>query len=322
MFIETYKYWMDRATGENKIIFKVAVNTEEQKQEILQSIPDIDIHVLGNHIKGVPMASYCLTHDFEAEKDEDIVIWMSDDFYCPDKWDKIINDEYSFGYNGCVVYRDGIQGYLGPVTMPILTYHAFKMINKVLYNPIFHHSYSDNLLYSNLRDLNLMKDLRNESNIIFEHRHHSAGKRQRDEADAFVDGWFEHDHIIYDNIMKKSMKDRLTPSLCSDLTFSILISTTDKKKDKFDRLIKQLDTQYDDLAEGKKLLFEVVFLSDYIPEKDKRKELLLRARGEYVYFVDATDSLPDNFLHITFWRLESKPDTIDKRIYELVRLYE
>jgi len=312
MFISTLKHWVNNSSGENNIFFKIAVNTESQKEEILKSVPQLDVRVLGSHIRGVPMASYGLTHDFEAEKDEDIVIWMSDDFFCPKDWDKIIIDEYSDGFNGCVMYKDGIQYTNGLVTMPILTYSALKTVGKIIYNPIYHHCFADNMLYDNLKSFNLIRDLRFTSDILFEHRHFTTGKRAKDEVDLFICDFYPIDEKKYIEYFHKPISEKIKPSIFYEKKLSVLIPTMERRKKYFDRIIENLTKSYDKLTDAQKEMVEVVFSSDDGSASigAKRNDLLTRATGEYIAFVDDDDLVSEDYYSLILKALETNPDVV------------
>ena len=82
MMQSTYQCWLNNADDKN-IKLMVAVNTEEQKNEI--RIKGATILVSGD-VKGVTHACKMLSDAVQADPN-DIIILASDDFYAPLHWD-------------------------------------------------------------------------------------------------------------------------------------------------------------------------------------------------------------------------------------------
>ena len=89
---------------------------------------------------------------------------------------------------------------------------------------------------------------------------------------------------------------------------SILIPTMESRKDMFEKLLKELDTQ---------IMGGMVDVdADATPELsigEKRNNLLQRARGEYVCFVDDDDEVSKDYVYDIMEALMQSPDCLSLR---------
>ena len=196
-FIKCFDDWYEKCEDKSNIFLYLALSREghvETIKKYLQSKIDkekVKLILTSPNIVGVTYPTYMLCRYLTINtcKDDDIIILSSDDFFPPDKWDKILKEEFQ-NYSGCLIFNDLNQNahpHGMVVQIPIMDYKTLKSLNNVIYNPSFNHFSSDNELYDNLVELNKVKDLSIEkSNIIFEHRHYTVGKRNLDEFDDLV----------------------------------------------------------------------------------------------------------------------------------------
>jgi len=196
-FIKCFDDWYEKCEDKSNIFLYLALSREghvETIKKYLQSKMDkekVKLILTSPNIVGVTYPTYMLCRYLTINtcKDDDIIILSSDDFFPPDKWDKILKEEFQ-NYSGCLIFNDLNQNahpHGMVVQIPIMDYKTLKSLNNVIYNPSFNHFSSDNELYDNLVELNKVKDLSIEkSNIIFEHRHYTVGKRNLDEFDDLV----------------------------------------------------------------------------------------------------------------------------------------
>jgi len=205
--INTFNHWINTAFDKSKIKLYIAVNTLEEKNKFPN---DWNVTITGNHV-GVTWPTTILSQNLIKDKtipDDDIVILCSDDMWSPLNWDLILCDEFK-EYNGCIIFNDNYQ--LNEIiTLPIMTFNTLKQLNGYIYHSMYCHSYSDNELYDNLKELNLLKDIRkSKSNLIFEHKHHCNNKRPYDNIDYLFLQKENIDHILYDQRKKLSLKEKL-----------------------------------------------------------------------------------------------------------------
>jgi len=210
-FLEMHKIWMQRALNKNNIITKVAVNWEQHKQ----ILKDFDVTVVNTDKIGVCYPSYVLSSNLECKNDSDIIIFASDDFNPPVNWDNYLIKKMD-GKSGGLIVRDGYQALdfsnmLHPcITIPIMTYECLKKLNKIIYNPVYCHMFSDSELYLNLKEMNLLIDVRNDDDKqVFEHLHHSTGKRNADLADQHYYSKWKEDEITWNKRRLMTLEERL-----------------------------------------------------------------------------------------------------------------
>jgi hypothetical protein len=212
MFTSTYKKWERNADHSAEIITNAGVNTEEQKNEILELNKNrigLNVFALGEDIKGVPTANYKLLQAFEFQ-DDDIIVIGADDFECPNHWDSIILDCFK-NFDGCIIFNDGNPEIQKPIiTIPILTGRLLHKMNKIVYHPAYRHNYADNEFFANVSTLGEVVDLRlTKPNIIFEHRHWIFNKRPRDNADQFAVTHVDQDKATWEARSQLPIEERL-----------------------------------------------------------------------------------------------------------------
>jgi hypothetical protein len=186
LFITNHKRWMKSAFNPRRIKTLVAVNTEEQKQELLNYNSSLEIKVCGEGL-GICKPIYELTRDLKAD-DTDTIIVVSDDVDCFYNWDIHIRGLYTI-FSGCLFFNDGVQDIRNignpAITMPVMDYKTLKILNFIIFHPDYKHYFSDNELYRNVKDLGLLTDLRDDK-TVFQHEHFDIGKRERDSHDLEI----------------------------------------------------------------------------------------------------------------------------------------
>lgn len=189
-FIQMHTNWINRSENPENIKTLVAVNTQEEA-DFLSNYNTI---VVNPKNIGVCEPSYKLSSSIEPA-DDDIIIFASDDFYPPEKWDTYLINKLK-GKKGALFVRDGYQlpdssNMLHPaITIPIMTGSCLKRMNNVIYHPVYNHMFSDCELYLNLKDLNLLIDDRMTDETTFQHLHYAGGKRQSDQFDKiYMSKW-------------------------------------------------------------------------------------------------------------------------------------
>jgi hypothetical protein len=218
-FKNAHGEWIKRADNPEKIQTYVAVNWKEHANELSEYLKKNYLLTLNTDKIGVCYPSYELSSKLGIEmgtaKDDDIVVFASDDFMAPQGWDTyLINKLNGKGDVGLMV-RDGYQlpdssNMLHPaITIPIMTYGCLKKMNMVIYHPSYSHMFSDCELYDNLKELNLLYDDRLSDETIFEHLHYAAGKRQPDQADQAYNNKWKEDELTWNKRKLMSVEKRI-----------------------------------------------------------------------------------------------------------------
>jgi len=206
-FKSAHSEWIKRADNPQNIQTYVAVNWQNDADELREYLKKNYLITVNTNKIGVCYPSYQLSSNLGIKmgvvKDDDIVIFASDDFMAPQGWDTyLINKLNGKGDVGLMV-RDGYQlpdssnMLHAAITIPIMTYGCLKKLNMTIYHPAYNHMFSDCELYNNLKDLSLLYDDRINDTTIFEHLHYAAGKRDADGADQAYNAKWKDDEITW-----------------------------------------------------------------------------------------------------------------------------
>ena len=212
---------MRRAENPENIQTYVAVNWEQHANELRDYLKKNYLITLNTNRIGVCYPSYQLSSNLGVNmgqcKDDDIVVFASDDFMAPQGWDTYLIDKLK-GRTSALFVRDGYQlpdssNMLHPaITIPIMTYDCLLKINRAIYHPSYNHMFSDCELYLTLKDLGLLYDDRLNDETTFEHHHYAAGKRQPDQADQAYNNKWKEDEITWNKRKDMSVEERILVS--------------------------------------------------------------------------------------------------------------
>lgn len=204
-FRKTHQYWMERSVDKTEIKTKVVVDTQGQAEQLC----DFDVLVYPHKNVGITKPLTYLTQSLVDLKDEDIIVVMSDDFFAPKDWDVFLKKQFN-GFNGAINVYDGnseeAQNVI--VAIPIMTYACLKRLNRIVYHPLYTHSFSDNELYDILTEWKVLKKIKATDGYTFEHRHWSFGKRNKDANDLSM-SIFENDKEKYASRKRLSIDRKL-----------------------------------------------------------------------------------------------------------------
>ena len=305
IFKETHKYWMDNADSLEDITTKVVVDKKPHQTELAEF--DTMLYIGDNVGLTNPLTQ--LTQSLEGLEDSDIIVVMSDDFFPPKHWDTLLYRWY-INYTGALNVFDGgppnVQKTL--ITIPIMDYATLKKLNKIVYHPAFSHMYSDNELYNNLVELDLMKTMDKNPDHIFEHKHWTSGKRPHDAQDiTLYNLGKDSDRDIY--LERKSMKfeDRIKYTPEVPIVLTILICTLTTRKDKLQNLMNILNPQ---LNANKNVNIFIGSDSGKLSIGAKRDILLKKATGKYVVFIDDDDVVSSDYVELILRAAEYGSDCI------------
>jgi len=210
-FKNYHKIWMEKAKNVENIKTIVAVNWEQHKTE-LADYP-VEVRVVQTDRIGVCYPSYFLSSSIYCQKDSDIIVFASDDFLPPNNWDEYLVNKFD-GKDGCLFVPDGYQkedssNMIAPcITIPLMTYGCLKKLNKVIYHPAYNHMFSDNELYLNCKEMDLLISGYNDG-IQFLHVHHSAGLRSVDNADKHYHAKWAVDQNTWNIRKNLTLEERL-----------------------------------------------------------------------------------------------------------------
>jgi hypothetical protein len=201
---------MSKARDKSNVETFVAVNEIEQKEQLLEYDKSLNIQVCGD-LLGVCRPLYELSKDLKGNL-SDIVLVVCDDVNCVNFWDDYVFNLFE-NFNGSIFLNDGLQdpnNTIQPaITMPLMTFECLLAINRYIFHPAYRHYFADNELYLNLKELNLLKDIRTTSQV-FQHEHYEINKRPMDVVDQkIITQCGNMDRQLFQERMKLSIKERL-----------------------------------------------------------------------------------------------------------------
>jgi hypothetical protein len=205
-FKTTHQAWINAASNKDIIKTKVVVDSSVMANQL----SEFDVVIYDKPNVGITKPLTHLTASLTGLDDEDIIVVMSDDFFPPNNWDTFLLEQFT-GFDGALRVNDGVCETTKNliISIPILTYSCLKKLNGVVYHPAYTHLYSDNELYDNLVELNLLKTITPNQGYVFEHRHWTLGKRKHDAADAGVTQRIQEDSATYTRRKNMPLEERL-----------------------------------------------------------------------------------------------------------------
>lgn len=217
-FEKVHSEWIKRSVDPKNIKTYVTVNNAEHKDQLRLYLEDEVLINLNINRVGVCYPSYQLSSKlgdkFGICKEDDIVIFASDDFLPPQRFDEYLINKFK-GRDGVLMCRDGYQlpdssNMLFPaITIPIMTYGSLLKLNRIIYNPSYNHMFSDVELYYNARDLNILIDDRMTDETVFEHHHYAAGKRRVDQMDQAYNLKWKEDELTWNRRKNLPVEERI-----------------------------------------------------------------------------------------------------------------
>ena len=218
-FKSAHTEWIKRSDNPENIQTYVAVNWQQHADELKDYLKSNFLITLNTNKIGVCYPSYQLSSNLGVKmgqcKDDDIVVFASDDFMAPQGWDTyLINKLNGKGDVGLMV-RDGYQlpdssnMLHSAITIPILTYGCLVKMNRTIYHPSYNHMFSDCELYNTLKEMNMLYDDRLNDETTFEHHHYAAGKRQADQADQAYNNKWKEDELTWNKRKLMSVEERI-----------------------------------------------------------------------------------------------------------------
>ncbi len=218
-FISMHKEWINRADNPENIQTYVAVNWQEHANELREYLKKNYLITLNTNRIGVCYPSYELSKNLGIKmgncKDDDVVIFASDDFMAPKGWDTYLINKLSGKGDVGLMVRDGYQlpdssnMLHAAITIPIMTYGCLKKMNMIIYHPAYNHMFSDCELYNTLKDMNMLYDDRLNDETIFEHHHYAAGKRNVDQADQAYNAKWKEDELTWNKRKIMPVEERI-----------------------------------------------------------------------------------------------------------------
>ena len=201
------QHWINTCVNKDRLFFKIGMATEEQKQ-IVESynIPNCEVTAITDK-RGYCHAATKLAKQLEVN-DNDIVIFLTDDFYSPQNWDEYLYSKFT-KWDGALFLNDGCNDRSTIITIGCMTFKCLKRLNRYAFHPSYNQFYSDDECYLNLKELGLLKDDRISEPVIFQHQHYGIDGTRPDTHDQNAMKLYELDGENWNIRKRMFISDRL-----------------------------------------------------------------------------------------------------------------
>lgn len=175
----TLENWLNKASGKHNIEHILSLDLDDK------TLPDyIDEFKVVNGSAGISSNNTCVveaTNKAAAQAKGQILIYLSDDFNCPENWDELIVNKFKGSMDKPALLKvvDCIHAYeVGVLTIPIMNR---EMLSKLGYfwHPGYRSMFVDEDLYWTCQNNGWLIDGRE---LQFPHEHCCVGKAERDET--------------------------------------------------------------------------------------------------------------------------------------------
>jgi len=299
------------------LYFGVDDNDPIKKETIELSSHYSFIKIIEIHNNGEFLGLGKLWNLMAKEASEEIFAMIGDDMVFETiGWDEKVLDEFSSKKlpkdNIKLVYCN--DGWTGKLAVNSFIHRKYYEITGIYIREEWKHSYHDNWLHDVFTSLNRLIYLKD---VIIRHLHFSIpgantpmDKIYQQLNDCSI---VSHRDISYNrpDILKKRVDEieLLKSFIESQIDFSILVLTLDSRKDYLDRLINCLKSQ---INQENKHRIQILVNNDQGQKfiGRKRNELLAKAKGRYVAFIDDDDLVSVDYIEKILKATEQNPDVI------------
>jgi hypothetical protein len=168
----TARYWHERAAGEFEHILSLDNSDKEARKYEMHFA---EVVIIDNHSSVVEATNHAAKHAAG-----DILLYLSDDFKCPDNWASLIEKEFE-GVTEPMLLKvdDELQKFeVGIVTIPIMNRALYEKLG-YMWHPEYKSMWVDCDLFETCKRINAIKYA---PHLKFPHEHPSNGKAQNDET--------------------------------------------------------------------------------------------------------------------------------------------
>jgi hypothetical protein len=184
---ETYDNWMKKSSGIIPIEHVLSIDVDDDQNQLYIQLFNGDTKIISDHHKNLVDA----TNNGAWVATGDIIVLLSDDFDCPQDWDKDISLAF-VGRKGYVLKTfDGTQGWI--VTLPIMDRTYYEQ-QGYFYHPDYKHMFCDTDM-THKAELEGRLILRND--LIFPHNHYSTGAMKKDAVSEKADLTWDQGQAFY-----------------------------------------------------------------------------------------------------------------------------
>jgi glycosyltransferase involved in cell wall biosynthesis len=127
------------------------------------------------------------------EASGNLLVAISDDFGCPENWDKILFDATFPKSCFAVKIDDGLQPFI--MTLPIMDRAFYDAVGGHIYHPEYYHMYGDEELANVAKKMGATIVV----DALFPHNHYSTGVNKKDEVNVQNDSYMMVDRVTFKN---------------------------------------------------------------------------------------------------------------------------
>lgn len=171
---DTYSEWLKRCSSEHEIQHVLSLDLDDPKLHDYKKL-------FGSYIEypnqNVVQAANAAAKYAQGE----ILLYLSDDFKCPENWDKLIVEAFGERVNEpCLLkVHDDLQEFKKDVvTIPITTKALYDRLS-YFFHPAYASMFCDQDIFWVCRNNGWLIE---RPDLVFEHHHYSNGKSQKDET--------------------------------------------------------------------------------------------------------------------------------------------
>lgn len=185
--------WLNKAKKPQDIELIVSIDKDDPQADIyLKTYSQAGMQVIISDNRNVVEA----TNEAATYAKGDILIYLSDDFTCPNQWDELVRQEFDGVEDPLLIkVSDALQPFEnGVLTIPIMNVQLYRKLG-YFWHPEYKSMFVDVDLYETVKKYGHMKLC---PYLIFPHLHHSAGHTPNDETYRRSEGnWKQGEELFY-----------------------------------------------------------------------------------------------------------------------------
>jgi hypothetical protein len=191
--IQTAKKWIEKSGGDVEWILSLDTS-DSKKFDYLELSTGMDLKVTMNDNDCVVQA----TNHAAKLATGDVLIYLSDDFDCPDNWAQLLEHEIKTHIPSSVFLikvDDCLQKFEVPVlTIPIMSKELYNTLG-YFWHPDYKSMFCDCDLYEVVKRNGWLRYARH---LKFEHKHPSVGKAPMDETYKKSEGYWKQGERLFE----------------------------------------------------------------------------------------------------------------------------
>lgn len=193
--------WLSKAVSPENIDYYISIDVDDPKRAEYENNPNWKciVSINTSAIEAINNAAKWLCVNDDLTIKSGIVIVVSDDFGCPNKWDSFLNMHLHDKSDFIVKTLDGYQPWI--ITLPIMDWSYYSRFGYIYY-PGYQHMFCDTEMTCVADMLGKKIELLNDG-YVFEHRHYSLGKSAKDQINEKNDRTWDQGSELFNKRLEK-----------------------------------------------------------------------------------------------------------------------